>query len=402
MRRLPSALMLVMALLRGPKEATAEVTMSGVLGAEVRGFLHPPALALQGAARVQPALTAEVKLALRRLTDHLDCVVNPFGRYDPIDAGRRLLDPYITKCQIEWAGISLKVGYDVEFWGVMEFVNPVNVINQRDLVDDLVSKRRLGQPMASLSLPTDWGTLDVYLLTAFRPLRLSSIEGRLRPAIPIDESAVSYQPSAGRFTPEVALRMSRGFEALAVGLSYFYGHARDPDFLVALSPEGRPYVYPSYDLRQQLGLDLQLTMGGLILKSEDVLRLDAAGKYQSHAVAFGAEYELGASFKARQSISLLVEYDFDSRSASLVLPFTHDAFAGVRLGFNDQRSTEVTAWTGYSLRDRAMQLMVVDVSMRILDELKATVSWRQIVAASGPFADVARDDHLSLRLAGYW
>jgi hypothetical protein len=293
----------------------------------------------------------------------------------------------------------LSVGYDVESWGVLEFVNPADVLNQRDIADDVVTKRKLGQPMTGLSVTTDLGTFAFYGLTWFTPLSFPAVTGRLRPTLVIEGDQATYGSSLKRLNPEGAFRYTNALGPIEVGASYYYGYERDPVFGVAIGSAGQPYLVPSYSLEHQGSFELQATLGGLILKSEGALRLDRDGSYGSAAVGAGLEYDLGALIMAGETITLICEYDYDTRPRTLIVPFTDDLIGGVRVAFNDVRGTELTAWSDVAFPDSRFQVVAVDASRRILDSLKVAVGFRAMPAGGGPFADLRKDDYVSVRLS---
>jgi hypothetical protein len=379
-----------------------EASFAANITGEGRYFFYAPALPGQTTVRLQPSASAELKLALKSLVTGLDCLANPYGRYDYFDSGRRLIDPHVAKCRIQMGPAAIEVGYDVQFFGVMEFVNPANVLNQRDITEDLVTRRRLGAPMASVVFPVGSGTFEAYAVGYFMPLRFPSAEGRLRPLLPVDDEATTYDSRLGRAHPELALRGTATIRDLSLALSSFSGYSPDPDFALGLSSAMQPDLVPSYHLEHQPALEAQLTLGALLLKSEDVVRLRWGGAYDSYAVGVGGEYELGALLKRDETLTFLAEYHRDSRTRNLIVPFTNDAFAGIRLGFNDRRSTELTGWASFSFDDLKIGLVAVDASTRIVEGLKVAVGYRQIVDSTGPFASIAADDYLSIRVAGYF
>jgi len=139
----------------------AQVSLSGDLSGEVRTFVDGPLLPGEKSTTAQPGFSGEVKFDAQNVLDRFDVTLNPYYRYDAVDSGRSIFDLHTAKIATHGNRWRFKAGYDVEFWGVMEFVNPVNVINQRDLTDDVVGKRRLGQPMADVTVLGKWGTLDL-------------------------------------------------------------------------------------------------------------------------------------------------------------------------------------------------------------------------------------------------
>jgi len=56
----------------------------------------------------------------------------------------------------------------VGFWGVTEFQHLVDIINQTDLVENIDTEDKLGQPMINLALINDWGTVDLFIMPYFR------------------------------------------------------------------------------------------------------------------------------------------------------------------------------------------------------------------------------------------
>jgi hypothetical protein len=392
----------VAALATAAASARAETAVTGSIVGESRSYLGAAQFPQQTSAQLE-ALSAELKLTADGVLDGVDCTAAPYGRWDATEGRRSILDAHVAKCRLRRDAWSLSLGYDVEFWGVMEFVNPVDVLNQRDLQDDLVSKRRLGQPMAKVSFSTSWGTFDAYAVTWFTPLRFPGASGRLRAAIPILEDDARYGGDLGRLRPEVALRYTTSVDRLSIGASYYHGYDRDPVFAVEPGPGLAPHAVPVYALEHRAGLELQLTLGGgLVVKSEDVVRTDARGKGATHGAAVGLEYDLGALLGSRHSIAALLEYDHDSRARTLVAPFTDDLFAGVRFAVNDARSTEVTVWSNLQVSSGKSGLVVIDASTRVTDWLKASLAYRQIVGAAEPFQDIRKDSYVSAKLGAYF
>ena len=171
--------------------AAAQVAVTGGASVEVRAFPEGPGMPSQDLSAVQPNFTVETKVEAPRLPKGLSAAFNPYLRYDTTDRGRSTFD--LRELKISGGGQRwrFKAGYDVEFWGVMEFVNAVNVLNQSDITDDFLSKRKLGSPMADVTLTGRLGTIDVYALTGFRPMRFPNTAGRLRPALPVDNEATA-------------------------------------------------------------------------------------------------------------------------------------------------------------------------------------------------------------------
>jgi hypothetical protein len=379
----------------------AQVTVSGGLSGEIRAFPERPPRTEQDVQAAQPAFIGEARLEAHGPGKRFMVTFNPYLRYDAVDAQRSVFDLHELKVSAGGQRWHVKAGYDVEFWGVMEVVNPVNVLNQTDVTEDFLTKRKLGHPMVDYTLLGNFGTVDFYVLSGFRPMRFPTATARLSPAVPIYQDEVIYGSGRGRSQVEGAVRYFRNVRNVYFGVSQFYGYARDPEMLVAFDSQSKPYLAARYDLEHQTGVEMQVTFGNVILKSEDVFRVDAHAR-RSHALSAGGEYDLGSVLHSGQTFSLFAEYYFDSRSQSLVTPFRNDVFAGTRVGLNDRRSSEVRVWGNYDLSARKVTAIMVDASVRLSERLKAVVAYRGIVARQDALDSIARDSHLVFKLESFF
>lgn len=389
-------------LLFGVTRVSSGAAITGSVSSEFRGYPDNPLYVDQ---KDNPSglwsLTGDVKLTIEP-SRKTKCSFNPYYRAYGYELDSNIVDIHEAKCVTRLDNWYLKIGYDVEFWGVMEFVNPTNVLNQRDITDDLVSKRRLGQPMVKFSMATSFGDLGIYLLDYFQPMKFPNYPtDRLRASLPIDFDNSQYSETNGRYHPEFALRLTNQNGALSSAVFYFYGYQRDPNLLLGLDKNGVPTLTPYYQIEHQTGLSLQYTMDNLILKNEDILRFDYKGNYSSYALSAGMEYDISAQ-NTQSSISLLAEYIYDKRQATLIQPFTHDIFLGARYNFNDEQSTSFTIWSNMNLSSGNAEILVLDASRRIGDNLKLIAGLRRILTSKGPFGDIQADSYASLKMMLYF
>ena len=170
----------------------AQVTVSGGLSGEIRAFPERPPRAEQDVQAAQPAFTGEARLEAQGPRKRFMVTFNPYVRYDAVDGQRSVFDLHELKVSAGGQRWHVKAGYDVEFWGVMEVVNPVNVLNQTDVTEDFLTKRKLGQPMVDYTLLGNFGTVDFYVLSGFQPMRFPTATARLSPAVPIYQDEVIY------------------------------------------------------------------------------------------------------------------------------------------------------------------------------------------------------------------
>jgi len=382
--------------------AGAQIAVTGGASAEVRAFPQGPGVPSQDLSAAQPTFTVETKVEAPRLGRGLSAAFNPYLRYDTTDRGRSTFDLHALKISGGGQRWRFKAGYDVEFWGVMEFVNPVNVLNQSDITDDFLSKRKLGSPMADVTLTGKLGTIDVYALTGFRPRRFPQQAGRLRPALPIDDEATAYASGNGRTQLEGAVRYSQNIRHVYVGVSHFYGYSREPEMQLDFTTQSAPILAATYGLEHQTGLELQVTFGNMILKSEDVTRSDTRTGRRTGAVSLGAEYDIGALLNSGRTVTLFGEYYHDTRPQSLIVPFRNDVFAGLRIGLNDSRSSEIRVWSNYDVSAGRASVIMVDANARLSDRVKAVIAYRGIVSRQPALTSIAQDSHVVLRFETFF
>ncbi len=309
---------------------------SGYVGAEVRAFSQTAQHEAQSG-QASASLELEAEYYREWEDSDLSLTITPFLRLDSSDPKRSHFDLrefYFQKINHNW---ELRAGVGKVFWGVTESRHLVDIINQTDLVENIDGEEKLGQPMVNLSIPSNWGTFDLFLLPYFRERTFPGPEGRLRSQPAVDTDHPIYESSAKQWHPDFALRYANYFGNFDVGLSYFYGTGRDPVFIPEFQPNGDVFLRPGYFLIQQLGLDLQYTAGPWLLKFEGIAR---SGKWQ-HFQAFtgGFEYTFYGVFGSNMDVGTLAEYHYDSRGDRADTPFNHDIFSGARLAFNDEHDT---------------------------------------------------------------
>ncbi len=401
MRRATAAAALIGILAQAPLRAV-EPVFSGQVDAETRLFWDPPRYPGQSGSLADPSVDADLSLAPpRALGSSFDYAIEPYLRWDAVDPHRDLLDLHRCELTFDRRGVRLKAGYDVVAWGVLDFVNPVDVLNQADVLDDFLGRRRLGQPMLDLTWTSGLGALDAIVLAGFRPMALPGVEGRLRPGLAVSNAA-DYQGGWGWAQPEAALHYSETLGAFYLGLSYFRGYRPQPDFGLAFQG-GMPTLLPQYVLEQQAGFEGQWTLESLTLKTEDVVRLNLDGTRGTRACGFGARYDQGALFAGGPGLALLAEFDADELPQTLVVPFTNDVFAGFRLSFNDASSTDLTAWMVWDRNLCRPVAAIADLHRRVGDWVGLDLGYRGILAGGvGPFADLSADSHALAKVDVYF
>ncbi|MEO0401935.1 MAG: hypothetical protein AAF214_06135 [Pseudomonadota bacterium] len=354
---------------------------------EVTGFPDDPAFndQFQGFAG---ALIATGELAWRNDTRDLQVVLEPYLRYDSRDDERTYADLRRGFIRYLGDGWDVTVGADRVFWGVVESVNVVDVINQRDGLENADLDEKLGQPMLRFAAQTDIGTFDVFYLPYFRERAFPGAESRSRLPFPVDAAAATYARDGEETAGDFALRYSNRFGGFDAGVSYFYGTARQPrlDFNAA-----RGVFEPFYQRQRQLGLDVQFTSNAWLLK------LEAAqveiGDDRFAAAVGGVEYTFFDVASSGRDVGVIAEYLYDGRdqSQSPVTPFDDDVFLGTRITWNDVEDTEFLAGAIVDLNGGGAQFSA-EFQRRIGDSNLLEIELRSVDASGDPLLDSFKSD----------
>lgn len=310
-------------------------TVDGKLEIQHRHFFNSPDIAQLDAISGQTsmALNVEYFKEWNNGDDRLEAEL--FGRLDGADSERTHTDIR----QLLWThygnNYEFSAGLGRVFWGVTETQHLVDIVNQTDLVENIDGEDKLGQPMLRYQQFTDFGTFEAFLLPYFRERTFEGENGRLGGALNIDTDNPVYQSSSEENHVDWALRYANTFGALDLGLSWFSGTSREPDLFLNFdfnNQSTRPF-YPQID---QLGADIQLTLGSWLLKLEAIQRNFDLPMFEDYSAATaGFEYTFVGVFGSQYDLGLLVEYSWDERGETGGAFFQNDATIGGRLTLND-------------------------------------------------------------------
>ena len=381
----------------GAESGGFEPSFSGRFGLESRWY--PQSADHAGQRSHATGFTAEPTLFLED-DEGRSFTLTPFFRFDGADSRRThadLREAYLLLFgeigEAEWEA---RLGVDRVFWGVAELHNPVDIVNQSDLVEHPDGKTRLGQLMAHLTFAGDWGTAELFALPGHRERTFPGRHGRLRSGLVVDPDLAEYESGAEERHLDVAARYSHSLGPLDLGLSVFDGTSREPSLRPAsprpvLAPSGAPVLDPRtgapiliptalapyYPQIRQLGLDAQLTTDAALFKLEAIHRTGAPnlpsppnpfGEVEDYAAfVIGGEYAMYSLFNSAADLSLLGEWHRDDRGRRSTHQFQNDVFLAARVAFNDVAGTEVTAAI-VADTDYGSRTMSVEFSRRLSDE----------------------------------
>jgi len=324
--------------------------------------------------------------------------IEPFLRLDQRDSKRNLADLRQAYWQYAGTGYDIKAGVDIVFWGVTESQHLVDVINQTDLVASVDGETKLGQPMLNWNLYGNGGTFSLYLLPYFRERTQPGPDGRLRPPLPIDSDNPFYESAQAEQNLDFALRWSRQFGALDLGLSYFEGNNRDPQ--LQLTSAGN--LQPVYLQMQQLGLDSQWLSGSWVWKLESIYRKTRQQDFIASTAGF--EYTQVGVFGSSWDLGWIAEYQYDSRDRQAPVPGQNDVFIGGRIVANDEAGSEILLGIMQDLQNSNSRSGKLEASMRLSNSLRLKLdAWFfQSQLTSDPLYFMRRDDYLQLSLDFYF
>jgi len=377
----------------------AEFDVQGALAAETRVFFEGAQFPGQHGVNGSAALRPELYWAWGEGAQSL--LFSPFLRVDQGDSRRSHADVrelLWTTAADTW---EFRAGIGRVFWGVAESNHLVDIINQTDLVENLDTEDKLGQPLLNLALVRDWGTLDIFVLPGFRERTLPGKSGRLRTQPRVDTSSAQYDSPAEKQHVDFALRYARTVGNLDFGLAHFRGTSREPRLLAIRTPGGEPVLAPRYDQINQTSVDALYTWQHWLFKLEALHR---TGQGRGFAAAVGGfEYTLVGLFGSACDLGLLAEYHWDERGRRALIPFNRDLFAGLRLAVNDAASSSVLAGVVSDLRGEG-NFVNVEASRRFGERWTLALEMRVFrdTAPTDLLRFVDQDDYVGLELARYF
>jgi hypothetical protein len=349
-----------------------------------------------------------------------------FQRYDDTDDARTHGDVRELYYQVIGDDFEYRLGARRVYWGVTESRHLVDIVNQSDLVEDIDLKAKLGQPMMSLALIRDLGTLDLMLLPYARARTFPGPEGWPRLPFPVAANEAMYESRQGQHRLDFAARWTGSAGPVDFGVAWFDGSARDPRLLPCLKrgsrvndtevapngpncdiasavpgPGATPeqlipllqmlglapsneevareiyqsiVLVPFYDRLRQASIDGQYVTGSLAVKLE-ALRREQQDRATWAAVA-GLEYTFGDVWGSGADVGILGEYLYDQKDDFLGVLFDDEVFVGGRLAVNDVAGTSVLAGVIGNRETFRNRLFSVEASRRLTDDWRVSLKAR--------------------------
>lgn len=336
--RLPFLAALCLAALSGATARALEI--AGFVGTELRLFPNTPSFVEQSDSVLELSLLLQPEFRKQLDDERGRLTFIPFARVDSRDSERTHFDVR----ELNWLRTGrrwdLTVGVDRVFWGVTESRHLVDVVNQTDLIENIDTEDKLGQPMVRLDLHRRWGTVSFFLLPLFRERTFPGETGRLRSGLTVDTGQAIYESSLKQWHPDLAIRWSHALADWDVGLSYFRGTGREPRLVPGQGPAGSDVLVPHYDVISQLGVEVQATKGRWLWKLEAMARQGQGESFV--ATVAGFEWTTSGVHGTRADVGVLLELLHDGRKSSApTTALQDDVFLGTRLTLNDVNDTQL-------------------------------------------------------------
>lgn len=388
--------------------------------------------------------------------------LNLFARRDQRDANRSHADVREALLTVVLNSVEIQAGVGRVFWGVTEAAHVVDVINQDDFVENIDGEDKLGQPLTAIKWYSPMGEFAAYALPYFRSREFNADDARPQLSVPIYEEDEQFEDPKGKRHVDYALRWKHYLGPVDIGLSWFKGTARAPRLVpcyrsgtsranadgsssdtpncdidsgipdepsgllggllvavndivallgigqssaeqaTAIEAEIRSEIspIPFYDQTEQVGLDIQYTVGPAALKLEAVVR-EQLGKEFLIADA-GIEYTFSAIFGSDADVSIVAEYLYDERAEDerFIATFDDDVFIGSRIGLNDVADTQALGGVIID-RNHGSRIYSLEGTRRLSDSSLLSLEARFIsqVGANDPIKLVEDEDNLRLTLS---
>lgn len=338
LRRLATPLAVCLSLSTAPALAL-DIEFDGSLEFEARHYFEPGWRALQEDNFT--SIAGEFELGFYSPSGRHAVIVKPFGRVDEHDHERTHFDLREAKYRYVNGAFEMTVGVDKVFWGVTEFLHLVDIINQTDNVESVDGEQKLGQPMLRLSVAKNWGTLTGFYMPSFRIRQYPDADtGRHALGFVVNDSTSLFESEDDRRNPDYAVRYTNSFGPVDLGLAWFDGTSRAPNFVATGNTyNGLNVLNAYYPLLKQASIDVQATLGPWLLKLE-AIESEVDDVTTSRATG-GFEYTFYNLFNSGTDVGLVSEYMWDENELDAAHPFGNDIGVGLRWTANDTQSTAI-------------------------------------------------------------
>lgn len=369
-------------------QITGNISFEGTL------FTEKPVFTDQVNGGVSLAATLEL---YQKWGNEVSLTLTPFGRYDTNFDKRSHTDIREMSFLYSVNNYELLIGIGKVFWGVTEFIHLVDIINQTDFMESIDGKKKLGQPMVHLSVPSDYGVIELFYMPYFRERQFGGLKERFRPGLLIKTDDAVFDSTDKEKHHDYAIRYSKSIDNWDIGISHFSGTKREPR--LDLAPDAS-YLIPFYEIIDQYGIDLQFSHGNWLWKLEAIHVNGDDQKFE--ASDFGFEYTISRVLEGNANLGIISEYLWNSQGRNSSFIFANDIAFGLRLSLNNGGDSNLLCGIILDLDNQSRQISV-EGSHRLGDSFKASLEARAfIISNNDVLYSTNNDDYVRLTIAYYF
>lgn len=314
-------------------------SIGGQVSGECRAFPHLPLRQEQHTRYCSLAGQLEAEISWNSASESVK--LEAVGRTGNFENKKARGDLRRLEYSYSHQNIEVRAGNLIVFWGVLEGVRLADTINQLDLNEDWMGQTKLGQPLVTSAIDSSLlGRFELFVLPYFRQRRFPDHEARPSLDLPIETRKARFESNERERHVDGAVRWSKRLEFFDIGLFYFTGTDREPQLLMDTDINGKQVLVPQYNLVHISGGDVQLTLGSFLFKLEGRYKESIRNPIDNYwGAGGGVEYAIPL-LQGTVDCNLFLEYVYDSRKEDSTTPYDDDFFGGIRLGLNDEASTE--------------------------------------------------------------
>lgn len=369
-------------------QVTGNISLEGTL------FTEKPVFTDQ--VRGGGSLAATLEL-YQKWGNGVSLTITPFGRYDTNSEKRSHNDIREMSLLYSVNNYELLIGIGKVFWGVTEFIHLVDIINQTDFMESIDGKKKLGQPMIHLSVPSDYGIFELLYMPYFRERQFGGLKERFRPELLIKTDDAVFESSDKEKHTDYAIRYSKSIDNWDIGVSHFSGTNREPRLDLAADAS---YLIPFYEIIDQYGIDLQFSHKNWLWKLETIHVIGDDQKFE--ASDFGFEYTISRVLESNANLGIISEYLWNSQGKKSSFIFANDMAFGLRLSLNNGGDSNLLCGIILDLDNQSRQISV-EGSQRLGDCFKASVEARAfIISNNDTLYSTNNDDYVRVSIAYYF
>ncbi len=219
----------------------------------------------------------------------------------------RLGDAYVT---LNLGDLTLSAGQKTVSWGSTDAINPVDVLNPRDLSFPLAGEKLPVPLVQATYYVDDTFKVEGVVLPAFIPSQPPGQRWQVAPAMTLPpgvqiverRAPIEERPELALENVQFGVRASAALNAWDVNLSYFHGFRSLPTMQATLEPTGTPGQFAlqpllSYDRIDVIGLDFAGVIGPVVLRGEAAYTITADGAGTDPAIGnHSAQAVLGGEY----------------------------------------------------------------------------------------------------------